>query len=328
MALSAIILAAGKSTRMKSRRPKVLHEVCGRPMLDYILSACYEAGCDRIFLVVGFEKERVIAHYSGDKRITFVEQAERLGTGHAARMCEPELRKLPPGDVMILVGDVPLVRAEVLKTLRHAHRDEHAVASMATAVVGDPTGYGRIIRDEQGNFLEIREDVDCTPEQRQINEVFPSFYCVRSDALLDALSKLTNDNRQREYYLTDVFAILRREGKKVLAVQAATEEDVIAPNSRQQLADADAIMQARIQRQLRENGVTITNDDATYIESGVSVGPDSCVLPFTFIGRDSTIGRDCTVGPFACLPRASIVPDGTTIAGNVSPESATLERGG
>jgi bifunctional UDP-N-acetylglucosamine pyrophosphorylase/glucosamine-1-phosphate N-acetyltransferase len=327
LSFTAIILAAGKSTRMKSRRPKVLHEVCGRPMLDYILDACYDAGVDRVLLVVGFEKEQVIAHYSDEPRITFVEQAERLGTGHAARMCEPELKKQGAGDVLILVGDVPLVRAEVLKTLRNAHRQEHAAASMATAVVSDPTGYGRIVRDQDGNFLDIVEEADCTPEQRQINEVFPSFYCVKSTELLGALAQVKNENRQREYYLTDIFGILRREGKKVLAVQAATEEDVIAPNSRQQLAEADAILQDRIQRSLRDSGVTITNGDATYIECGSSIGQDTCIYPFTFIGGGSSIGRDCTIGPFACVPRGSIVTEGSTVAGNVTPETAMLEIG-
>jgi len=197
MSLTAIILAAGKSTRMKSKRPKPLHEICGRPMLQYILDACFEAGCNRVIVVVGYGKDEVISTFGGDKRISFVEQTEQLGTGHAARVCEPELRKQHGGDVFILAGDVPLTRAEVLRTLHETHKSERAAASMATAVLDDPTGYGRIIRDSEGNFVEIIEQLDATAEQREIKEVFPSYYCARVEDLLFALSKLSNDNKKR-----------------------------------------------------------------------------------------------------------------------------------
>src|SRR3954466_7499389 len=146
MSLTAVILAAGKSTRMKSKRSKVLHEVCGKPMLDFVLQACFGAGCHKVMVVVGHGKDEVIAQYGHDKRITWVEQTEQLGTGHAARMCESHLTQ-HHGDVFILAGDGPLIRAQVLKSLRQAHHDDHADASMATAMLDDPTGYGRIIRD-------------------------------------------------------------------------------------------------------------------------------------------------------------------------------------
>jgi bifunctional UDP-N-acetylglucosamine pyrophosphorylase/glucosamine-1-phosphate N-acetyltransferase len=327
MSLTAIILAAGKSTRMKSNRPKPLHEICGRPMLQYILDACFGAGCDRVIVVVGYAKDEVIATFSHDQRIAFVEQAEQLGTGHAARVCESELKK-HGGDTFILAGDVPLTRGQVLKTLYETHKSERAAASMATAVLDDPNGYGRIVRSKDGSFVDIVEQLDCSPQQREIREVFPSYYCVKVDELLFALSKLKNDNKKGEYYLTDIFGILRRAGKKVVAVQAVTAEDVIAPNTRQQLAEADAIMQERIQRTLRENGVSIVSPVNTYIEAGVSIGPDTTVQPFSFIGRDTNIGAECTIGPFAVVPRESIVPEGTTIAGNVSPETAALLQTG
>ncbi|HTL29833.1 MAG TPA: NTP transferase domain-containing protein [Tepidisphaeraceae bacterium] len=316
MSLTAIILAAGKSTRMKSKKPKVLHEVCGRPMLDYILQAAFGAGCDKVMVVVGHGKEEVIARFEHDKRIKFVEQTEQLGTGHAARMCEAELKKTH-GDVFILVGDVPLIRTEVLRTLLQAHKDEKAAASTATAVLDDPFGYGRIIRDDKGDFVDIVEELDCTPEQRKIQEVFPSYYCVKSEELLFALSKLQNNNKKSEYYLTDIFGILRRAGKRVIAVQAVTLEDVLAPNTRQQLQEADELMQERIQRQLLESGVTIVNGEQTYVESNVSIGADTVIMPFSFVGRDSTIGNNCVIGPFASIPRGSILIEGTTVSGNV-----------
>jgi bifunctional UDP-N-acetylglucosamine pyrophosphorylase/glucosamine-1-phosphate N-acetyltransferase len=327
MSLTAIILAAGKSTRMKSKRPKPLHEICGKPMLDYILQACFGAGCDQVLVVVGYGKDEIIDCFGHDRRIKFIEQTEQLGTGHAARMCEAELKK-HGGHAFILAGDVPLTRAQVLTTLYQTHIDEEAAASMATAVLDDPTGYGRVLRDEQGNFLDIVEQIDCTPDQRDIREVFPSYYCARVDDLLFALSNLKNENKKGEYYLTDIFGILRRAGKKVVAVQAVTAEDVTAPNTRQQLAEADSLMQDRIQRILRENGVSIVSPINTYIEAGVSIGPDTVIEPFTFIGRDSSIGGDCTIGPFAVVPRNSLVPEGSSVAGNLSPETANLLQTG
>jgi bifunctional UDP-N-acetylglucosamine pyrophosphorylase/glucosamine-1-phosphate N-acetyltransferase len=332
MSLTAIILAAGKSTRMKSRRPKVLHEVCGRPMLDHVLRACYAAGCQRVIIVVGHGKDEVMSLFAHDRRITWVEQLEQLGTGHAAQSCVAELKKIGGethrGDVFILAGDGPLIREDVLKTLLRAHHEDHAAASMATAVLDDPTGYGRVIRDAEGNFIEIIEQLDATPEQREIREVFPSYYCIRIEDLLFALSKLTNNNKKGEYYLTDIFGILQKSGRPVAAVQAVAADDVIGVNTRQQLADVDAIMQERIQRHVREAGVTIVSPINTYIEAGVNIGADTVIEPFTFIGRDSSVGRDCTVGPFACLPRESILPDGASIAGNVTVETAMLDRSG
>ncbi|HSI32202.1 MAG: NTP transferase domain-containing protein [Phycisphaerae bacterium] len=319
MSSTAIILAAGKSTRMKSRLPKTLHNVCGRPMLHYVIQACYDAGCTRIILVVGHGKDEVIAAFGSDKRITFVEQTEQLGTGHAARVCEAELRKMHGGDVFILAGDGPLIRGEVLRTLHHAHREDHAAASMATAVLDDPTGYGRVLRDEKGEFVEIIEQVDCTPEQRDIREVFPSYYCVRVEDLLLALSQLTNTtNKKGEYYLTDVFGILRKAGRKVVAVQAVAQDDVIGVNTRQQLAEVDRILQARIQRKLFEHGVTIVSPENTYVEDGAAIGMETVLHPFTYVGRGATIGASCVVGPFACVPRDGIVREGSTVASNVT----------
>jgi bifunctional UDP-N-acetylglucosamine pyrophosphorylase/glucosamine-1-phosphate N-acetyltransferase len=324
MSSTAIILAAGKSTRMKSKRPKPLHEVCGRPMLRWVLDACYEAGCHRVIVVIGFGREEILAEFGSDERITWVEQTEQLGTGHAARMCEDHLRDFH-GDVFILAGDGPLIRAQVLKTLHEAHRDEHADASMATAVLDDPTGYGRIIRDQKGDFVEIVEQIDCTPQQREIREVFPSYYCVKAQELLFALSKLKNENKKREYYLTDIYAILRDAGRKIVAVQAVTAEDVLAVNTREQLAQVDSVMQDRIQRKLREDGATIVSGINTYIEAGVTVGPDTTIHPFTFIGRDSSIGAECVIGPFATVPRESILREGSVVAGNITAEMAKVE---
>lgn len=290
-------------------------------MLEYILRACFGAGCTKVIVVVGYGKEEVIAQFGHDKRIAFVEQTQQLGTGHAVRVCEEELKQVH-GDVFILAGDVPLIRADVLRTLLKAHHDDRAHASMATAIVEDPTGYGRVVRNANGDFIAIREQIDCTPEEREIREVFPSYYCVKVDELIWSLHQLKNDNKKGEYYLTDIFKHLRDAGKRVLALQCVTQEDVMAPNSRQELALADAVMQERIQRQHRDNGVGINSPANVYIEDGASIGQDTIIRPFTFIGRDASIGADCAIGPFALVPREAIVPDGTTVAGTVDMDAA------
>lgn len=318
MSTTALILAAGKSTRLKSRHPKPMHEVCGRPMLDHVLRACYGAGVSNVCIVVGHGKEEILSYFAHDKRITWVEQTEQLGTGHAARMCEPHLRKHPHADVFILAGDGPLIREGVLRTLLQAHHDEHAAASMATAVLDDPTGYGRIIRDEQGNFLEIVEQNDATDAQKAIREVFPSYYCCKNEDLLTALSKLTNTNAKREFYLTDIYAHVRKAGRKVLAVQAVTQDDVLGVNTREQLAHVDSVMQARIHRDHRDNGITIVDSHNTYIEAGADIGQDTLIRPFSYIGRDAVIGPDCNIGPFAMIPRNAVVPANTTISNNAT----------
>jgi bifunctional UDP-N-acetylglucosamine pyrophosphorylase/glucosamine-1-phosphate N-acetyltransferase len=322
MSLSAIILAAGKSTRMKSKRAKPLHDVCGRPMLAWILDACWAAGCTKAFVVVGYQKNEVIARFAGDKRVMFVEQTEQLGTGHAVKTASPHLQDVA-GDVFVLCGDTPLIRAENLRSILQAHREDKSAMTLGTAVIDDPTGYGRIVRDDAGEFVSIVEQLDCTPEQVAIREVNPSFYVAQVEPLLSALGRLKNDNKKCEYYFTDVPGILRADGMKVAAVQVLTAEDIVAPNTRAQLMEADAVMQDRIQRTLREAGVSIPSPDNTYIEAGVTAGTDTAILPFSYVGAGSTIGADCTIGPFAVLPPNSIVPDGATVAGNVSPETAS-----
>ncbi|HEX4124721.1 MAG TPA: NTP transferase domain-containing protein [Tepidisphaeraceae bacterium] len=312
MSLTAIILAAGKSTRMKSGRPKPLHEICGRPMLQYVLDACFGAGCDRALVVVGYGKDAVIDRFGADSRIDFVEQGQQLGTGHAAKVCQAAL-KGRKGEVFILAGDGPLIRSEILQDLLATHRRERASASMATARLDDPTGYGRVIRDSGGKFVAIIEQLDATPEQRAIKEVFPSYYCVNVDSLNFALDRLKNENKKGEYYLTDIFGILRAAGQPIAIVPSVLPEDVLAVNDREQQAQVDAIMQKRIQRALRAEGVSIVAEQSTYIEAGAAIGPDTIVQPFTFVGRDARIGPGCTLGPFVAVPREAIVPEGSVI---------------
>ena len=320
MSLTAVILAAGKSTRMKSDLPKPLHLVCGRPMLSYILDAAFDAGAEKCFVVVGHGKEQVIAAFGGDTRVEFVEQREQLGTGHAAKVCLPNVERVGVDgqDVIILAGDTPLIRGELLATLVKQHSDSEADASMATAELPDPFGYGRVIRDDAGEFVKIVEQVDALPAEAAVKEAFPSLYCVKAAALVDALGKLKNDNKKGEFYLTDVFEIVKNGGGKVLAVKCVEPDDIVAPNDRKQLAEADRVMRGRIVDDLMASGVGVVDPATTYVEAGVEVGKDTRLMPFTFVGAGAKIGVGCIVGPFGYVAPGAVVVDGTSVGASSS----------
>jgi bifunctional UDP-N-acetylglucosamine pyrophosphorylase / glucosamine-1-phosphate N-acetyltransferase len=290
------------------------------PMLGYVLRACYEAGCEKVMVVVGYGRDEILAQFGDDRRITWVDQPEQLGAGHAAKMCQTQLARFR-GDVLIVPGDAPLLRGEILQGLLRAHREDKAAASIATALLDSPAGYPRIVRDAKGDFVAIVQDEQATAEQRAIREIRSSFFCAKAEPLCQALSRLTEDGDKREYDLSGVFEILQSEGKRIVAVQAATADDVLTVNTRQELAEIDLIMQDRIQRHLRDSGVTIVNSFNTYIESGVAVGPDTVIQPFTFIGRGSTVGSGCVIGPFARIPRDSVVPEATSVLGTPAIDS-------
>ena len=292
-------------------------------MLWYVLRACYEAGCAKVMVVVGHGKDEVIATFADDKRITWIEQDQQLGTGHAALACADHLKNYQ-GDVFILGADAPLVRGEALRTLLAAHHEDRAVASMATSIMDNPSGWARIIRDAKGDFVSIISEAEATEQQRTIREIFPSYYCVNSKDLCHALAKLTNATSNHEYNLVDIYKVLKAETKHIAAVQAVAPEDTFSVNTRHHLAEVDLIMQDRIHRQLRDSGVTIVSGFNTYVEIDASIGRDTVVHPFTFIGRDATIGADCVIGPFARIPRDSVVPEGTSVLGH--PPQDTISK--
>jgi len=246
VSITAIILAAGKGTRMKSDRPKVLHEVCGQPMLAHVLDACRQAGAQRVIVVVGHRAELVreqLADYDGE--LTYVVQSPQLGTGHAVMVCQEPLADLS-GPVLVLAGDGPLLRAETLRELIAVHQEKRAACTLATSILPEPGSYGRILRDENDELVGIVENLDATDEQKAIREVNVSLYCFDAESLRDVLGKLTNDNSKGEYYLTDALAILRAEGKKLAAVAAVPPEDTLSINTLDELAQVDAIMTARL----------------------------------------------------------------------------------
>jgi bifunctional UDP-N-acetylglucosamine pyrophosphorylase/glucosamine-1-phosphate N-acetyltransferase len=248
MSLSAIILAAGKGTRMKSDLAKVLHEVCGRPMVAWVMDACREAGCEELMLVVGHKAALVRQTLGEDPDVVWVEQKEQLGTGHAVMMCREALSKLT-GAVLVVAGDGPLIRGETLGKLIATHEAEGSSCTLATSILPEAGSYGRILRGPDGALLGIVEAKDADAEQLEIREVNVSLYCFDAQDLLGALEHLGNDNAKGEYYLTDVLAILRSQGKKLAAVAAVEPEDTLSINTLEQLAQVDGLLRSRLEKE-------------------------------------------------------------------------------
>jgi bifunctional UDP-N-acetylglucosamine pyrophosphorylase/glucosamine-1-phosphate N-acetyltransferase len=305
----AIVLAAGVSSRMNTHLPKVLHEVSGRPMLAYVRDACRSVGVDKIYVVVGFGADQVKERFAGESSdIVWVQQPKQMGTAHAVMCCKEHLTDFA-GQTLVLCGDGPLIRAKTLKTLIEKHEAEQSAATLATAVLDDPTGYGRIIRDAYGNIQGIVEDSDCTPAQRAVKEVNPSYYLFNNQVLFRALENVKPNNVKQEYYLTDALAVLIATGNKVVAVTAVRPEEAVGVNSRAQLCVASKIMQHRVQQELMENGVTIVDPENTWIDARARIGQDTVIEPFVYIHGEVKIGRDCRIGPFAFLRHGTVIGD-------------------
>ena len=249
MSTTAIILAAGKGTRMNSDLPKVLHEVCGRPMLAYVLDAARAAGCERLLAVVGHRGELVQQAFADDGQdIYWVLQAPQLGTGHAVMVCREHLARLS-GALLVLAGDGPLIRPETLRQLLTTHHERQAACTLATSILPEPGRYGRILRDAGGELEGIVEYLDADEAQRRIQEVNVSIYCFDAAALGEALAELTNDNAKGEYYLTDVLGLLRARGGALAAVAAVPPKDVLSINTVEELRQVGRIMADRMKGQ-------------------------------------------------------------------------------
>lgn len=307
--LLAVILAAGKGTRMKSALPKVLHKIGGKPMVQHVLDAAHMAGAARKVVVVGFGAESVETTLGSQAE--YVVQAQQLGTGHAVMQANDLLQGFD-GTVMILCGDTPLLRGETLAKLFAEHQAAKASATVLTACMDDPTGYGRVIRDDSGQVLRIVEQKDANSQELAVNEINTGIYCFERAALFDALRSINCDNVQGEYYLTDVIGILSKNQSKVWAVQVDDEQETLGINSRMQLAEAEKIRRRRKLVNLMDNGVTIMDIDSTFIDEEVSIGPDTVIYPFTWIEGTTNIGEGCEIGPSSRIQNSSI-GDHTTL---------------
>jgi bifunctional UDP-N-acetylglucosamine pyrophosphorylase/glucosamine-1-phosphate N-acetyltransferase len=322
----AIILAAGGSTRMNTQLAKVLHEVCGRPMLAYVLQACRKVGIKRIHVVVGFSAEQVKSRFADADDIVWVQQDEQLGTAHAIMCCREHLKDFE-GQTLILCGDGPLLRSQTLRTLIDKHEAGQSAATLATAVLDDPAGYGRIVRDAYGNIQGIVEHLDCTPEQLEIKETNPSNYLFNNKRLFEAIDNIKPDNVKKEYYLTDAISGLISTGHKVEAITAMQPDEAVGINSRAQLSEASKIMQRRIQARLMEDGVTIVDPANTWIDARAQIGQDTVIEPFTYIHGEVRIGQGCRVGPFAYLRHGTVLEKDVVLGVYTEVKNSTLAEG-
>ncbi len=322
----AIILAAGQGKRMKSDKAKVLHEVCGRPMIRYVVEAARGAGAKTIIVVVGYAADQVETALAGEPEVRFATQVRQLGTGDAVKACHPMLEGYE-GPALVLVGDEPLLRPQPLADLLYLQEKERAACLLGTAVVPDPTGFGRILRDSAGRFLRIIEERDCNPAEKAIREVNPSCYVFDLPGLWEALDKLDTSNAQGEYYLTDAPLWLQSMGREVVALPALAPDDILGVNARQHLARAHVLMQERIQDHWMTEGVSIVDPRSTYIDGRAEIGRDTTLVPVTVISGAVTNGLNCRVGPFTHLRDGTVLDDGAEVGAFVEVSKSHLETG-
>jgi bifunctional UDP-N-acetylglucosamine pyrophosphorylase / glucosamine-1-phosphate N-acetyltransferase len=309
----AVVLAAGQGKRMKSKLYKVLHPVCGKPMVGHVLDTVQATGCQRSIVIVGHGAEAVQA-YLGEKA-EYVLQEVQLGTGHAVKQAKNLLGN-EEGTTIVICGDTPLVTTETLEGLMTLHEDHSAAATVLTAVMDQPAGYGRIIRGEDGAVQKIVEQKDCTAEEAAVCEINTGTYCFDNAKLFAALEKVTNSNNQQEYYLTDVIGILKAQGEVVLGYQANDAAESIGVNDRLALSEAEGHMRQRINRNHMLGGVTIIDPASTYIGADVIIGTDTVLYPGTFLKGKTVIGDNCVIGPSSEIEDCLIM-DGAVVKQSV-----------
>lgn len=317
----AVILAAGQGTRMKSKLYKVLHPVCGKAMVDHVLTQLERVGIDQIVTVVGHGADQV-KQLLGD-RTTYALQAEQLGTGHAVMQAEDVLGQ-KDGITLVTCGDTPLFTAETFKQLFAYHEQQGAAATVLTAHTDQPFGYGRIIRDAAGTVAKIVEQKDATPEEAAVQEINTGVYCFNNRELFAALHQLSNDNAQGEYYLTDVIGILKQAGKQVGAFQMDDFTESMGVNDRVALANATRVMQQRINTRHMQNGVTMIDPATTYIDADVQIGNDTVIEPGVVLKGKTLIGSDCVIGAHSEI-RDSVIEDGVTVTASFL-ENAVMHK--
>jgi len=299
-----IVLAAGKGTRMKSDLPKVLNELFFAPMIHHVLDTLNELSLKNNVVVTGHHGELVEASLRGYS-VSFVRQEQQLGTGHAVLMCAEALSH-HGGAVLILCGDTPLVTAETLRQFIKTHHEEKAVLTVMTAEYENPKGYGRIVTDDSGDIVKIIEEKDASPEERKIAEVNAGIYCVEAHFLFAALQRVGSDNRQGEYYLTDIVGIASADGLKVRKFHCADNEEVLGVNSRLELAQAHSALQRRHLSMLMAAGVSVFKPDSVTIAKEVTIGKDSLIHPYVSITGKSEIGSGVVIDSFVRISDSRI----------------------
>ena len=325
--IAAVVLAAGKGTRIKSGLVKVLHPAAGRPMINWVVDAARAAGAAPVVLVVGHQADAVRRAFPDAADIRCAMQEEQLGTGHAVACARDELAGFS-GTVVILCGDTPLLRAETLRGLVAFHRENGAALTVLTSLMDNPHGYGRVIRAADGSVLRIVEQKDATPDEHALCEINSGIYCMEADVLFANIDSLGSDNAQQEFYLTDLVSIAVRQGLACLGLSTDDAGEIMGVNDRAQLADAARMLRRRINLELMLSGVTLIDPDQTYIDQGVTIGADTIIHPNCHIGGGTVIGSGCTVEQGAsisgcrigdgCHIKAGSVLEDSELHGNVS----------
>lgn len=317
----ALVLAAGQGKRIKSDIPKVLHKVCGKEMVNHVIDNMRNANIEDINVIIGKGAE-LVKKGTEDKNLSYSFQDQQLGTGHAVK-CAKEFLEGKDGVVAIFAGDAPLTKIETINNLMEEHITKKNSATLLSAYVEDPTGYGRIIRDGD-EVLKIVEHKDCNEEELKVNEMNAGMYCFDIKDLLSSLEELSNDNNQGEYYLTDVIGIFKNKGKRVGAV-VTDYEDTIGVNSRVQLAEAEEILRKRINEKHLNDGVTLIDPKTTYIGVDVKIGKDTIIYPNNIFEGKTVIGENCTILQ-GCRIKDSVIESGVEIQASVVLESRIGEN--
>lgn len=301
----AIILAAGKGTRMKSRIPKVLHEVLGKPMISHVLDSVREAGVIDVIAVTGYGSE-LLKDVLKDVKV--IRQKKLLGSGDAVNTANKMLGEYS-GDVLIIYGDTPLIRHQTIKSILTQHKASGASATLLTATLKDPTGYGRISRDDDGRIVKIIEEEEASLFEEVIEEINVGAYCFKAGDLFDALGAVRPDNKKKEYFLTDVIGILHKKGKRIESVEINDTDEMIGVNSRKDLTQANQVLKQIVLDEVMASGVTVLDPASTTIYPGVKIGKETVIYPNTVIESDVEIGKDCQIGPFAHIRPGSSIGD-------------------
>lgn len=306
----AIILAAGKGVRMNSESPKVMHPIYAKPMLKFVLETVKAIKIKDTIVVAGFKADLVKPIL--DKDIKIVIQKKLSGTADAVKSASGKLKGFK-GNVLILNGDSPLVRAETLKNLISAHLKSGAHCTFLTANVDNPKGYGRVIRDNYSRVTRIGEDLDLAPQGRQVNEINVGVYCFKAPQLLKGLSRIKSDNKKQEFYLTDIIEIFSGEGLKIETLASEDKSEGLGINTREDLSLANEIMRRRIIEEKMSSGVTVVNPQMSFIYPDVTIGKDSIIYPFTVIENNVAIGKNCAIGPFCHIRPGTKIEDNVAL---------------
>lgn len=308
---AAIILAAGKGVRMRSALPKVLHRICGKPMIDYTLDLVDALGIKKKVVIVGHKYEEVSA-YLKDKGIEVIQQRRLLGTGDAVSSAKRSLSGFS-GDILVIYADTPLIKKETIENLITKHEASGSACTMLSAIMKDPTGYGRIKRNGGGNVTGIVEELDADVFDKAIDEINVGIYYFDSKQLFDALDKITPKNNKGEYYLTDAIHIISKRNGKIDALLTSDADEALGVNTREDLIEAQRTMKVRVAGNFAEKGVTVMDPDATIIDQNAVIGEGTTIFPFTVIDKGVVIGRNCEIGPFARLRKGTSIADGVKI---------------